>query len=1280
MVETPGVHGMEKDIVIEEQLVQPSMITPTLFVGLGGCGLRMVGRIKDHLSKRPDYEERYKGLTKFAGLDTNINDLEKQRQNMDDVFLISDFEKEEYAKLANGQDFLSADEYFTQWVPSNYRFRAGDTAGAGQIRIESRLGLYYQVKHGNIMKGFRRLIESLKDHSHGHRRLNSTEIRIVLCYSVAGGTGSGSHLPLAYLLRDIASQLGKPRLFGVAVLPSVFEDKSGRNKDGIFANGYAALKETEHLMKLGAPEAMDYPSKGLTFHYNPADPTKRVVRDQPFEFVYVIDRPERFTVDRVIDAAADGLYLQFFTPQLFGEQAGDYDNYTQHQRFLVPNDFEQKDVQGFTSFYGSYGAAVLLVPAEGLIDYCSRAAALDILRSSFLSQIPADTYFQTLRSKPDEFNTATIRTPDGGLRHIPASKLGGLTEAQRSEARDSLFIRRVRLLARAEADAGERALRTEFQEIWRHGHGESFSGPPREPSKDGEQAFQNREGDARAWGFKHSIVSALERYLGEVDPEGKDFDETSGSIYRGALRAYRSAHKRAQDSLLNEEALKNNPADVALRNMSTRSANARRDALQSMDAGSDDHPGFSSLIDLDFLENKDEAAGVNLRARRYAFLMLQKHPMFKWANEVLADGEPSERVNDEQFEETMKRSGIAIFGKNEFDNDAHSRNVDRVAKVAADLGRFSENVLKYNFATRVKKLHDSVSSYARRLAEMERGIDLVEASEEASLQKLLSSGSDDANQYVLDGEALQIENGMRLWDYFYEDKVAGRPEFAITQPILSQILSRQIQLSAKANSPVSGTRQLQQILEQISAYVASIIKPEIQGVHGSKNVSLRDGYTLDEALHDEVKYRALYLSNRDANSAQSREAVREILGEFKALSTDEQRELVSLSNGLHQDYLLDKISRIVKERAQVLCYYDNTRDQQGGVRPCKGFYASVNKEFAKSKIGQLFQNAPLEELKWIEDDVASPREVVFYRSILNVPLYVFGRMEALRNDYHQFRGMAQRPKILHIDKNWENTLQDLDPTAAIEFHRSQQLRRQIIGFSSLLVLPEVMDGPQDPFIAHSHADGPEGQEAYWILRRKPELIAGSGTPADHGSTEVSDSPYQRLGADLRESVSHLQNILNDNPIAYQPYQAMINAVARGHSPAVLECVCQQAIKWKTYHDSQRENYGGQPTAAQRRRLEDIREAYTRLAEALEDLRETLSDANEDRLSDMNRLPSSNSRSPLTPELERQSITQSIAHLDAFRQDWRAIMNPESSSAAPDVFRSLFGPVKAQAAE
>ena len=75
----------------------------------------------------------------------------------------------------------------------------------------------------------------------------------------------------------------------------------------------------------------------------------------------MVDRPERFHVDEPEKAAADGLYLQLFS-DIFKKQASDYDNYTQHQRFLVPHDFEQQGVRGFTSFYGAFGAAVLLVP------------------------------------------------------------------------------------------------------------------------------------------------------------------------------------------------------------------------------------------------------------------------------------------------------------------------------------------------------------------------------------------------------------------------------------------------------------------------------------------------------------------------------------------------------------------------------------------------------------------------------------------------------------------------------------------------------------------------------------------------------------------------------------------------------------------------------------------------------------------------------------------------------------------------------------------------------
>ena len=335
---------MPNDLIVNPDKVgKPSQMTPTLYVGLGGCGSKIAVRIADQLRRRDDWEEKVKPLVKVACVDTNINDLEKYRERCDDTFLISDFEKAAYAKLAQGRTFLEPDTYFTQWVPDNYKFRSGDVAGAGQIRIESRLGIYYQMKHTDYVARFRKLIEELRDHQLGHRRLDSSEIRIVISYSVAGGTGSGAHLAMAYMLYDLAKAIGKPSIIGVAVLPSVFEDKAGLNKDGIFANGYAALKETEHLMRLGAPESSFYPDDGIAFHYDSSDDTKRRVHHKPFNFLYIIDKPEKFTVDNVVHAAADGIYLQLYS-DIFGEQAGDYDNYTQHQRFLVPHDFEAKGI------------------------------------------------------------------------------------------------------------------------------------------------------------------------------------------------------------------------------------------------------------------------------------------------------------------------------------------------------------------------------------------------------------------------------------------------------------------------------------------------------------------------------------------------------------------------------------------------------------------------------------------------------------------------------------------------------------------------------------------------------------------------------------------------------------------------------------------------------------------------------------------------------------------------------------------------------------------------
>lgn len=1289
---------MNREIVIKDRLVPPSMITPTLFIGLGGCGLKIVKRVKEHLMGRPDYEERYRDLTKFAAFDTNINDLEKARQHMDDVFLLSDFEKEDYAKLATGQLFLEPDDYFTQWVPEGYRFRAGDTAGAGQIRIESRLGLYYQTKHRDVIPRLRRILEDMKNHAHGHRRLDSNEIRIVLCYSVAGGTGSGSHLPMSYLIRDLASQLGKPRLYGVAVLPSVFEDKTGHNKDGIFANGYAALKETEHLMKLGAPEALGYPVDGIEFHYNPADTTKRVVRNQPFDFLYAIDRPERFTVSDVVAAAADGLYLQLFSP-IFGEQAGDYDNYTQHQRFLVPHDFEKKDVRGFTSFYGSYGSAVFLVPNEGLLEYCAKAAALDILKSSFVSDIPTGPAFDALRRNFDRFNTIRFtpgREGDSGgeQREVHVKDFHLLAGDDQKRAKRALFAKRVRLLAEAEHQQGAKTVSAEYRKIWRHGHGEGVA-TPAESEASAPNHSEHEESVKRTSRLSDSIVGFLENSIGRIDRNGTYNAETSSLLLDGALNLFKTRVERAREESV--QAARNYTAaddfKSAIANISSSIRRAAESAINYLETGGEDGAsesflGLAQLRDPGFISGH----GIDLRAQRYAFIMLAQHPVRDHARQELesfAEGnaDRSRDASARSDSDEPKKSRFPFFGSSALSEEEVEEHRQRLVKQWREAETEAEPGIKRAFLEGLDSFFRMAKQYEERLASMEDGFDQLEKDMGRRLEDLRKNGGAQANKYILDGEALQIENGERLWDYFYEDHCASEFSISAGDAELNTILAGRFIESAKRKSQTSrGVKELEDTLRDIEIYARKKLEPRLLGVFGSADLTERHGYTLHRALEDEVRYRALHLSRNEDEAGSRRELVRQALGRYKALSESERKAQFGIDQPVHRDYLRDKVKRIFNERAQLLCFYNDSRDQQGGVRPCQIRMGCLNPAFWESDVGRLLKGPDtLSGVQWVNDESASLQEIVFYRAVLNVPLYVFGRMEEMRADYHKFKSMSRRPKVLHIDKNWEDTLQDLDPEAAIEFHRRNNLRRQVVGFAALFVAHESSDTRFGPLITQNAAvnGSRSAEESYWILRPEPPKSDAAGPRSKRKSTSADAAPitqdesegrYARLGDDLRDAISNLPTLLQNNPVQYKEYQVLINKVSRGLAPRVLARVCEQVFIWKQQHDSRRERYGVAPDDRQQRRLADLRESYSRLAEALNELRYEVGELREERLSDRSLL---NESDATRRSIENQAIADSVDILEQFRSDWEELINPDSADSASGIFDNLFGPLSAQ---
>ncbi|HSL81490.1 MAG TPA: tubulin-like doman-containing protein, partial [Thermoanaerobaculia bacterium] len=1010
----------DRKLVVEELLTKPSDVCPTLFVGLGGCGCRMVSRVAEHLAKRPDWEERYKALVKFALVDTNVNDLESQRENADETFLISDFEKEEYADLASGKLFLDPDRYFTQWVPQNYRFRAGDTAGAGQIRIEARLGVFYQMKHKDFVPKFRRLLEQLKRHEHGHRRLDTQEIRIVVCFSVAGGTGSGAHLPIAYMLRDLARELGKPTILGVAVLPAVFEELTGVNKDGTYANGYAALKEVEHLMKLGSPDSRFFPEEGLELHYDPSQPARVKVRQKPFEFVYIVDKPESFSVEDPVKAAADALYLQLFSP-LFGVQAGDYDNYTQHQRFLVPHDFEGKGIVGFTSFYGSYGAAVLLVPVDGLVEYCSKEAALSLMRASFVRSIPGEPIYQTLRAAQDTFDEVTLgRTENEKPIHISEFEKKPAPDQER--LLDRLYMKRVRLLAACEARAGESK---SYLELFYHGHlpGEV---PEHDGSYDTNQkavaAGQQRLVDG---GMGYSIASL-------ILPAVKS--TTAGKLPGLLARARRAIEEAA------EAQRAGSPGKVRAGELRMRAAawedEFKRVGRSILNDGYREatlrYPGFDKLVDLAFLE--EEAAEVDLAAKRFAVCSILEQVDFNLRRKEERESRPEPEGDDQEIDDSKK-----------LDEKAAAELARRLEERAIERAMAA---LTREFGERLGDFQDSLKGYATVQRRLEGGFDDLERDQSRRLSDLRSKGDDSANRYELDAEALQMEDGRRLWDFFYEDRVANDPELSLSDKGVQRVLSETVTDLALRGRGTTTSTLLARMFKELQKYAREKLQPRIGGDPHSSDETRRDGLTLAEALELEVVYRALRRSHAERIEMEGRKAISEVVAQYRHLPEERKIKIDDPDVPRYRDYLRDKIKRLVKEKASLLCVYDESRDLQGGVRPDRVFLAAIDGRLKDTAAGEAIQSAD-SGLTWVSTGWHNPKEVIVYRAVLNVPLYVFGRMNDMRAEYHRFRNLAKRPKVLHIDRNWEYSLPDLDPESAKETHRQKILRNHVINFAAL---------------------------------------------------------------------------------------------------------------------------------------------------------------------------------------------------------------------------------------
>lgn len=264
-----------------------------LYIGLGGTGKKAL------LHTKKMFVDTYGEVPPMIGflvIDTDGGTFE-------DTLLSND--KKEISIAKSEQMKITVDKPKPIWEHSKDRFTwlPGDnvfalksiTKGAGQIRTNGRFAFTIRANDvRNMVEDKLNKITSAEIiHNDKYEVLETDAPEIHLVFSICGGTGAGTFMNMAYLLRQCAPS---SKLYGYAVLPGVFRAMMTNGVDFVAPNAYASLADLDYLMHC------DWTKTPVTLEYvNPKNDVE--IKDTPFDSIVFVDNknPEHSTCNDIRD-------------------------------------------------------------------------------------------------------------------------------------------------------------------------------------------------------------------------------------------------------------------------------------------------------------------------------------------------------------------------------------------------------------------------------------------------------------------------------------------------------------------------------------------------------------------------------------------------------------------------------------------------------------------------------------------------------------------------------------------------------------------------------------------------------------------------------------------------------------------------------------------------------------------------------------------------------------------------------------------------------------------
>lgn len=309
------VHARRDAQVGAEKPVGPGLLQPALVIGLGSLGAETVKLFRRTLSEEVGAPDQLPFLRLLA-IDTDPDVIQKVCQG--DAPLSLQGGETLLAKLHRPGHYLKGNVASETWLNAKVLYRIPRQQNSAGLRPLGRLAFmdHFRSIYRRLEKELSFFADPEQIRQQGAELelgLRSTTPRVYVTCCLAGNTGGGMFLDVAYVVRSLLRKLGHPHaeIVGLFLAPPVGEQGIRSTE---VANTYAALKELTYFATGQAP---------FTSRFESLEPNKplQAFREggPPFQRSYLLPLPTRAfgaedAVQRPLRAVAQFLYRELATP------------------------------------------------------------------------------------------------------------------------------------------------------------------------------------------------------------------------------------------------------------------------------------------------------------------------------------------------------------------------------------------------------------------------------------------------------------------------------------------------------------------------------------------------------------------------------------------------------------------------------------------------------------------------------------------------------------------------------------------------------------------------------------------------------------------------------------------------------------------------------------------------------------------------------------------------------------------------------------------------------